>query len=165
MKRLSFSTLFIILFSAFIVGLFFPRVVQAFWTTQTYVAETTGSVTKYNGQGYNGHDYYYFQNGGIYSPSNSSWAGYTTDQSTTFIWQAFIPSSNSGIGKADVKYIGWNNTNIVAQAMYSGWVIVLSDTNTLSSDLALYNSCVSGHNCSNLEIEWDDVNYSYWYKP
>ncbi len=158
-----FKILFVVLMVGFLAGLFFPQVVQAYWTAKKYFAEGTGSGTKYHGNGYNGHGYYYFQYGGSRTYSSLTWGQDSTDIDTTFNWQAFIPSSNTGTGKAYVRYEGQVSTNGINQAMYSGWVIVLSDRPTNYSTLYMGNSCVSGQTCNNLEVEWDDVNVCFWY--
>lgn len=74
MNRKLISSLFIALLISFFSGLFFPQIVQAYWTTPQYRTESSGSGTKYDGSGYNSHAYYYYQpGGGIYGYSWSNW--------------------------------------------------------------------------------------------
>lgn len=156
--------LFIALLISFFAGLFFPQVVQAYWTTpQSRVEVQGGGDTKYSGSGYGGNAYYYYQPGNGRSLSWSSWGSASTNQYTTFNWTAYIPAAHYS-GKAYVEYIGEVNSNEINQAPYTDtWVAVLSEYSTQNSSLFLSNECVNS--CSSLEVEWDNIYYSYWYQP
>jgi hypothetical protein len=129
----------------------------------------SGTLGTYGGQGKYG-----FQNNAVPNRNPyAKWSSGQTSPATTINMRAHIPQSQTGRGKAVVRYTFCRDGSgvdcplsaVINQSNYSGWVFIGGIQNAKSSQMRVSNACVAGYACSNYEVEFDDAAYSYWINP